>query len=180
MINSKTCRAARALVNWTQQQLATAGNVGVSTVKNFEAGHTTPTANNLNAIQRALEYAGVEFLSEEHRGHGLIAHHLRLRAYFPSEGLVLELEHTESLLDSPDNTFWLAFKISEAVLTLLAGRPISDEKDAKSVAWAHEGAIVGALKRSIAKNGLSVPSGKAREIGLKDFRALRAAKKDQQ
>lgn len=180
MINSKTCRAARALVNWTQQQLATAGNVGVSTVKNFEAGHTTPTANNLNALQRALEHAGVEFLSEEHRGHGVIAHHLRLRAYFPGEGLVLEFEHTEPLFDSPDNTFWLAFKISEEALTLLAGRPISDDDDAKAVAWEHEGAIVGAVKRSIAKNGLSVPGAKAREIDLKDFRALRESKKEQQ
>ena len=57
-----TCRSGRALLNWSQAQLATAARVGLSTVKNFEAERAVPIRNNLDAMQRALEAAGIEFL----------------------------------------------------------------------------------------------------------------------
>jgi transcriptional regulator with XRE-family HTH domain len=65
------CRAARALLDWSQNQLAQAANVGQSTVRNFEAGRSTPVANNLDAIRRALETAGVEFIAENGGGAGV-------------------------------------------------------------------------------------------------------------
>jgi transcriptional regulator with XRE-family HTH domain len=54
----------------TQQQLADAANVGLSTVKAFEIGRSTPVRNNLSAIRAALEAAGIEFIPENGGGPG--------------------------------------------------------------------------------------------------------------
>lgn len=55
-------RAARGLLNWNQNQLAEAAHIGGATIRRFEAGRRVPVYNNLMAIRRALEDAGVEFL----------------------------------------------------------------------------------------------------------------------
>jgi transcriptional regulator with XRE-family HTH domain len=58
------CRAARALIPWSQDQLAVASRVGKATIANFETGKRSPIANNLSAIRAALEAAGVAFLDD--------------------------------------------------------------------------------------------------------------------
>jgi transcriptional regulator with XRE-family HTH domain len=61
MITPAQCRAARGLVDLSQQQLADAAKVGVVTVRQFEAGAAQPRNATAEVIQRALEAAGVEF-----------------------------------------------------------------------------------------------------------------------
>ena len=56
------CRAARAWLDWPQDQLAKGANVGVSTVRDFEAGRREPTRNNLAAMKAALEKGGISFV----------------------------------------------------------------------------------------------------------------------
>ncbi|MBY4640512.1 helix-turn-helix domain-containing protein [Gluconacetobacter entanii] len=61
-LTPKHVRAARALLAWSQQDLAKAAKVGTSTVADFERGSRTPVANNAQAIRSALETAGIRFL----------------------------------------------------------------------------------------------------------------------
>jgi transcriptional regulator with XRE-family HTH domain len=56
-------RAARALLAWSQQDLAKTSGVAASTIADFERGQRTPVANNANAIRSALERAGIRLLS---------------------------------------------------------------------------------------------------------------------
>ncbi|WP_316231609.1 helix-turn-helix transcriptional regulator [Bradyrhizobium sp. SZCCHNR1051] len=62
-MSPEQCRAARAWLNWSQEQLAAKAQVSSSTLRDFEAGRRVPIANNLAAIRRTLEDAGIEFLS---------------------------------------------------------------------------------------------------------------------
>jgi ribosome-binding protein aMBF1 (putative translation factor) len=57
-------RAARGWLGWSQKDLADRASVGLSTVKDFESGSRTPIANNLTAIQRAVEEAGIALVAD--------------------------------------------------------------------------------------------------------------------
>ncbi|MER8689380.1 helix-turn-helix transcriptional regulator [Mesorhizobium sp. M1136] len=65
------CRAARGLANISQADLAKAATVGLSTVRNFEAGRSIPVANNLTAMVQAMERLGVVFIAENGGGAGV-------------------------------------------------------------------------------------------------------------
>jgi transcriptional regulator with XRE-family HTH domain len=61
-MSPEQCRAARAWLDWTQQELARRAGVGLSTVRDFEKGERTPIPNNLAAIRRAIEAAGIRLV----------------------------------------------------------------------------------------------------------------------
>lgn len=53
------CRAARALVDVSQERLAELAGVGVSTVRDFEAGRRSPRVSSIEAMRACLERLGV-------------------------------------------------------------------------------------------------------------------------
>jgi transcriptional regulator with XRE-family HTH domain len=54
-------RAGRALLAWSQKELADTAGIATSTVADFERGHRTPIPQNAEAIRSALENAGISF-----------------------------------------------------------------------------------------------------------------------
>ena len=64
MITPAQCRAARGLLSWSQQILATSAGVGIVTVRQLEAGTAEPRRATLKVVRQAMERAGVEFIDE--------------------------------------------------------------------------------------------------------------------
>jgi transcriptional regulator with XRE-family HTH domain len=70
-ITAAQCRAARAMLDWTQDQLAENAQVGRATVADFERNMRMPMRQNLISIVSALEAAGVAFIPENGQGVGV-------------------------------------------------------------------------------------------------------------
>jgi ribosome-binding protein aMBF1 (putative translation factor) len=73
-------RAARAVLGWSAEDLARQSSVSLRTIRRAEISdaHTSITATNEQAVRRALEAAGVDFIDENGGGPGV---RLRKRLY---------------------------------------------------------------------------------------------------
>ena len=71
MVSPEQCRAARGLLGWSQRELANRARVGTVTVHQLEAAASEPRRATLDAIRRAFEAAGVEFIDENGGGPGV-------------------------------------------------------------------------------------------------------------
>ena len=71
MITAAQCRAARGLLDWTQQELADAARIGVATLRQFEGEGAETRQATLAVLKWALESAGVEFIDENGGGPGV-------------------------------------------------------------------------------------------------------------
>ena len=73
MITGSQIRMARAHLKWTLEELAKRANVGLSTVRRMESvdGPPPSTVGNLQAVQKAFEAAGIEFVPANGGGPGV-------------------------------------------------------------------------------------------------------------
>ena len=62
IMSPEQSRAARGWLGWSQTELANRASVSLSTVRDFENAHRVPIANNLDAMRRAIEGAGLRLL----------------------------------------------------------------------------------------------------------------------
>ena len=67
MLTPEQLRAARALVDWTRDDLASKSGVAHNTVKGFERGGSDPKLSTLHKWRRALEAAGVIFIDPDEK-----------------------------------------------------------------------------------------------------------------
>lgn len=70
-MNPAQCRAARALLNWTQPFLAEAAGLSKSTIIDFELERREVSTAAQAAMKRALEDGGVIFVEENGEGEGV-------------------------------------------------------------------------------------------------------------
>ena len=70
MITGRQVRAARALLNWTQEMLAAKALVALTALKRLESERAPPVHESTrDQVRRALEAAGVRFINTP-RGRG--------------------------------------------------------------------------------------------------------------
>ncbi|MGN7772197.1 helix-turn-helix domain-containing protein [Phyllobacterium sp. 22552] len=70
MITSEQCRAARALLNWTQADLAERVSISPVSIRAFEKGGEM-RGSNRKLIRLTLEQAGITFIAENGGGAGV-------------------------------------------------------------------------------------------------------------
>jgi len=67
-LTNAQCRAARALLNWRQEDLVAHSKITKKTIADFERGVTRPHAQTIAQITAAFEAAGIEFLNSDQPG----------------------------------------------------------------------------------------------------------------
>lgn len=72
MISDEQMRAARALLGWKQQELADKSGLSFATIQRMESlGTGRSSAANVDAVQRVMEAAGIQFIPENGGGAGV-------------------------------------------------------------------------------------------------------------
>lgn len=72
MITARQIRAARALLGWSQQDLADQAIVSLNAITRLERGEVDPRMSTVTAVQKAITKAGVEFISaDDRKGEGV-------------------------------------------------------------------------------------------------------------
>jgi transcriptional regulator with XRE-family HTH domain len=65
MVSPAQVRAARALLNWSQDDLARRSNLTRQTIRIFETAAHRPRGRTEAAIRTALEHAGISFVDTD-------------------------------------------------------------------------------------------------------------------
>jgi predicted transcriptional regulator len=71
MVSPRQIRAARALLGWSQQELADKAIVSLNALARLESGKVDSRVSTLQAIEVTLIKAGVEFLPAGQKGVGV-------------------------------------------------------------------------------------------------------------
>jgi transcriptional regulator with XRE-family HTH domain len=114
-ISAAQCRAARALLDLTQDQLAENAQVARATIADFERNTRMPMRQNMISITSALEAAGVAFIPENGEGAGV-----RFRK--------VELEYSRTVRPDGDNIIF-SVRYRGQPYSVSIGRAVIDDID---------------------------------------------------
>ena len=73
MITSAQIRAARSMLDWSREKLSSQSGVGISALMRLESAEGIPSGNikTFEAVQKAFETAGIEFIGSPEDGAGV-------------------------------------------------------------------------------------------------------------
>lgn len=76
-VSIEQVKAGRALLRWSQRNLADSSGVSLPTIKRLEAGvgEMGGRESTIDAIRHAMENAGIEFISQNGGGEGVRLKH---------------------------------------------------------------------------------------------------------
>ncbi len=130
MITPSQIRAARAMINVKQRELAKSAGISLATLNNIERGVGDPRTSTLEAIERALTAAGIGFTDDD-RSEAVeltrLARPSAFDTYFASQR-VLELLRRESLT-----------KIEKVLFFARWGRTVASGEDRHRICLLIEG-----------------------------------------
>ena len=72
LLTTELLKAARGIVRWSVNELAEESGVSPDTLRSFESGRTKSlSAHNQDAVQKALEGVGVQFMEKGDMSEGI-------------------------------------------------------------------------------------------------------------
>ncbi|HAX91042.1 MAG TPA: hypothetical protein DCY07_02390 [Rhodospirillaceae bacterium] len=64
-IKARQLKAARVLLDWSQEDLARTSGISIATIRRLEVGFISPRGKTMASVRRALEDAGLEFIDPD-------------------------------------------------------------------------------------------------------------------
>jgi len=73
LITSAQIRSARAMLDWSREELSNQAGVGISALMRLESANGVPSGNikTFESVQKAFEKAGIEFIGSPEDGAGV-------------------------------------------------------------------------------------------------------------
>jgi transcriptional regulator with XRE-family HTH domain len=97
LITIQQVKAARALLGWSQDDLAKLCGMSKPALANFERGATSSRINNLNSVRNTFENAGIEFITDE--GVRLVRDRLEVQIFNDKDNISLLWEDIYNTLE---------------------------------------------------------------------------------
>lgn len=80
MIDGRQIRAARAMLGWSREELLDASGISMSALLRMEGNLADSRSSTLNKVVKALNLAGIEFITRDDGGIGVV-----LKASIPTD-----------------------------------------------------------------------------------------------
>lgn len=124
-IGARQIKAARALLDWSQDDLACATKLSIATIRKLELGFISPRVSTTSILRKALEEAGIEFMDAE----GVRRRQEEIRIYQGADGCSSLFEDIASTTRKNGGDF-LAVTPSALALAYLFGAEASKRLEA--------------------------------------------------